>query len=90
MYGSWRLRQDEWGSVIKHIDERMDMSVFYDKLEAMYVFNLAMFTRNFKASQHSKGGLGYCMLPSRHRALPFLDRAKNWWNATMYKPRHRK
>lgn len=74
VYGLWRLRHEKWGTVKEPTEEGMNLPVLRDESKAVYVSSLAMFARDAKADRHPEDWLRYCMLPSPHHTLPFLDK----------------
>lgn len=73
----------------EHTEDGMDMHVFRDESEPVYVSNLARFVRGVEVGLYPENWLGYCMLSSLHHTLPFLNGSKDWRNATNSDRRHR-
>lgn len=89
VYGSWGLRQEEWGSVQRHGEEGMNMSVARDEVEAVYVANLAKFFREVDAGCRPKHWLEHFMLTWPYHKLSFLIGTKVWRVTIKFERRHR-
>lgn len=84
VYGTWRLRQNEWRAVKKHAQEGMNMAVLRQDCEAANVTKLSRLAQNVKVGRRLDDWLRYCMLRWPHHMLLFLDESKVCCNATNF------
>lgn len=89
VYRAWRLRKEEWGIVMDHMEEGLDTTALQVYLEAVYVFNLAKYTHHDEVDRYLYDWLCLCMLLWLHDTRPFSEGTKVWCKAMKFDRRQR-